>query len=341
MALRILWLKLESKKLSGTSGLAIKRIVLRHQRRTFEENLMMLLVNVLPSVTAKRGMEATATVGHAFQHYFEQNEHLNGSLLVQTRYNHSREHDVSVEDIGAFEAGGSIAALANTFPTAYWMLTYIYSHADVLQDCRDEVTNITKITNGGDGCTTHSVDMTSIKSSCPVITATLQEVLRHTAVGSTVREVMEDTLLDGYMLKKGNTLLTPANVMHTNPSVWGSDTKESDHRRFLRSPGKKMPNPVAFRAFGGGSTLCPGRHFATTEVLATATMFIARFDITPVGAWPSPDRHSAQIWTQILEPNAEFEVEVCKRKDLEAAHKWDFKLSESEIFLAMAAEDLS
>jgi cytochrome P450 len=302
---------------------------------------MLLLVNVLPSVTARAGTKARNKVAKAFYSYFSNNEHLKGSALVQARYNHSRDYGVSVEDIATFEVGGSLAVLTNTFPTAYWMLIYIYSHPDVLQECRDEVLKVSKSTDDESGYTTHSIDMTSIKASCPVITATLQEVLRHTAVGSTVREVTEDTMLDGYLLKKGRTLLTPANVLHTDTGLWGENTDNFDHRRFLKAPGKKLPNPVAFRAFGGGTTLCPGRHFATTEVLAIATMFIARFDMQPIGEWPEPDRKNAQLWTQILGTSGDFEVEVREREEFRGRHKWTFDLTESEMLFAMAAEDLA
>jgi hypothetical protein len=308
--------------------------------RDFEENLMMLLVNVVPSVTARAGIKARSTVAGAFHTYFTQNAYLKGSDLVQARYNHSRDYDVPVGDIATFEVGGSLAVLANTFPTAYWMLIYIYSHDDVLRDCRDEVSKIAKTTQNDDGSILHSIDMTTIKSSRPVITATLQEALRHTAVGATVRKVMEDTVIDDYQLKKGCTLLTPANVLHTDSDIWGPNTNTFDHRRFLKAPGKKMPVAVAFRAFDGGSTPCPGRHFATTEVLALTTMFIARFDMSAVGEWPQPDRTSAQFWTQILGPNRKFEVQVRERIEYGVGHKWTFNLTDSEILLAMAAEDL-
>jgi cytochrome P450 len=46
-------------------------------------------------------------------------------------------------------------------------------------------------------------------------------------------------------------------------------------------------HPAAFRAFGGGKTLCPGRHFATTEITALVAMLVARFDIS-AAATPSP-----------------------------------------------------
>lgn len=294
----------------------------------------------MPSITARKATKARAKLQDAFYKYFEKKEHLSGSALVQARYNHSREYEVGNKDIAAFEAGGCFATLANTFPVAYWTLAYIYSHPDVLQDCRREVESITKVTQTGDGKTLHTIDMTAIKSSCPIITATLQEVLRHTAVGSTVRYVVEDTLLDGYTLKKGNVLMTPSNVIHTDTSIWGENTDTFDHRRFLKTPGKKMPSPAAFRAFGGGATLCPGRHFATVEVLSVTTAFIARFDLTPVGSWPPPDQSGVQFWMQIIEPHKNFEVEVSERERFGDDHTWGFHLSESKILLAMAAEDL-
>ncbi|KAF2677803.1 hypothetical protein K458DRAFT_395607 [Lentithecium fluviatile CBS 122367] len=154
----------------------------------FDENLLGFVVNVLPSVTARKCTKARADLGKAFRHYFDQNEHLNGSVLVQARYNHSHEYNVSVPDIAASESA------------------YIYSHEEVLKDCRDELATITTTSTAEEGTTIHSIDMISIKSSCLDITATLQEVMRHTSVGSSVSHVTEDTMIDGYRLKKGTPL---------------------------------------------------------------------------------------------------------------------------------------
>jgi hypothetical protein len=86
--------------------------------------------------------------------------------------------------------------------------------------------------------------------------------------------------------------------------------------------------------------LCPGRHFATTEILAVATMFIARFDMKPVGSWPPPIPSSAPLWAQIVQPDLDFEVDVSVRKDLAGRSEWGFQLSESTVLLPMVAEDL-
>jgi cytochrome P450 len=224
------------------------------------------------------------------------------------------------------------------------MVHYVFSNPQVLADCRDELTGITKIMTDGHGTTTHHIDLLSIKTNCPILTSTLQEVLRHRAVGTSVREVMEDTILDGkYFLKKGCTLLIPTDVLHSDRILWGDDVAEFDHRRFLKLPGKKVPNPVAFRAFGGGTTLCPGRHFASTEIMAVAGMLIARFEITPVdGHWPNVEIKDINLWAQIVEADPNFEIDVAPREIFaQGKHRWEFGLSDSEMLFPLAAEDKS
>lgn len=63
-------------------------------------------------------------------------------------------------------------------------------------------------------------------------------------------------------------LMLPASVQHTNVSAWGEDADNFDYMRFVPKPGQKKLNRLAFRAFGGGHVLCPGRHFASTEIMA-------------------------------------------------------------------------
>lgn len=47
-----------------------------------------------------------------------------------------------------------------------------------------------------------------------------------------------------------------------------------------RSPTPITHHPAAFRAFGGGKTLCPGRHFASTSIQAFVALLVTQFDIS-------------------------------------------------------------
>ncbi|KAI4114384.1 MAG: hypothetical protein LQ338_008016, partial [Usnochroma carphineum] len=71
-------------------------------------------------------------------------------------------------------------------------------------------------------------------------------------------------------------------------------TEETFKSKFQREA--KKPSLKAFRAFGGGTTLCPGRQFATTEILATVVTMIMRYDFIPAeGRWVAPETEKTNI----------------------------------------------
>lgn len=106
---------------------------------------------------------------------------------------------------------------------------------------------------------------------------------------------MEDHILDGtYLLKKGGTIMIPAPVHHHNTAPWGPTAPSFDHRRFL--PSEKRANSISLRGFGGGTTLCPGRHFASTEIFAFTALMVLRFDMQPVdGQWKGITTNRASL----------------------------------------------
>ena len=57
--------------------------------------------------------------------------------------------------------------------------------------------------------------------------------------------------------------------------------------------------------------MCPGRHFATTEVLAFVALMIMRLDFEPVmGKWVEPKTDKAGMAGTIAPPNLDEDVEV-------------------------------
>ena len=139
----------------------------------------------------------------------------------------------------------------------------------------------------------------------------------------------------------------PSRVIHADPENWGIDAEKFNPDRFLKeshSPEsnhstRKRPPPAAFRAFGGGTTLCPGRHFATNEVLAVTAMFALRYDLMPVkGTWSLPKTENTNMTLSIMEPDTDFEVDVFVRKGFEEG-RFACSLQESDVILAVTAED--
>ncbi|KAL8933917.1 MAG: hypothetical protein Q9216_006158 [Gyalolechia sp. 2 TL-2023] len=310
---------------------------------TLQDSIAMLLVNLFPSITARKGFQAREILSKAFQTYFEANHHETGSMLVQCRYQSLLKKNVPVPDIARYEACGSIAILVNTTPAVFWTLFYLFSQPEILRECRDEVDSIMTVVQSKEH-TRRILHISQIRQQCPILSATFQEALRLHTVGVQVRQVMQDTMLDDtYLLKKDAIVMMPSGVIHTDPSIWGSDVNQFNHKRFLKSARTqgeaKKPSPHAFRTYGGGTTLCPGRHFATTEVLAMAAMMIMRYELLPVsGEWTTPRTEKTNIVAGIMEPDNDIEVEVTARQGFEDG-EWEFKFADSDMVLAVVADD--
>lgn len=299
---------------------------------------MSILIGFLPSITARKPVAARAKVAKAFEAYYKAGGVKKASALAQMRYQSEADNNLSLEDIARYEVGGSIAILVNTAPSAFWTLFLLHSHPGLLEDVRREIDACTVTTTEG-GSTVKTIDITTLKEACPLLLSSYQEVLRYSSMGTSVREVMEDTYLDGWLLKKGAMLQMPSRIIHQDSSLWGTDVAEFNPRRFLPEEKQNRPRDACFRAFGGGKTLCPGRHFATNEVLAVVAVFIARLDMKPVGGvWKSPTTANTNVAAVLMEPDYDIEVEIRTRQGFEG-FKWAIKLDKSEKVFAMVTED--
>lgn len=308
--------------------------------REFESGLMSILVGILPSITARKPIAARTKVAKAFEAYYKAGGVQKASALAQRRYQAEFDNNVPLEDIARFEVGGSIAVLVNTAPAAFWTLLLLYSHPDLLSDIRREIDACTETTTE-DGSSLKTIDISTLKEACPLLLSAYQEVLRYRSMGTSVREVMEDTYLGQWLLKKGAMLQMPSRIVHQDASLWGGDVDEFNPRRFLPEEKQNRPRDVCFRAFGGGKTLCPGRHFATNEILAVVAVFVARLDMKPVdgGDWKLPTSLATNVAAVIMEPDDDIDVEIKTREGFEDV-RWAITLDKSEKIFAMVTEDV-
>ncbi|KAI4858653.1 putative cytochrome P450 [Hypoxylon rubiginosum] len=300
----------------------------------FEAGLMQIIVGFLPSITARKPVAARAKVVRAFEEYYNAGGIDEASAYARNRHEVEVNNKFPAEDMARSSVGGTIALLVNTVPAVFWVLLHLHAYPGLLEQIRDEV----------DACThtdgmTKTIDMASLKEQCPLLLSAYQEVLRYRAMGASVREVMEDTQLGGFLLKKGAMLQMPSRVIHTDESLWGST--EYNPRRFLESEKKKgRPRDVCFRAFGGGKTLCPGRHFATNEILAVVALWIARFDTRPVsGEWTMPTTAKTNVAAAVMGPDEDVQVEIATRKGMDGV-QWAVKLEASDKTFAIVTEDV-
>jgi cytochrome P450 len=304
----------------------------------FEKGIMSILIGVLPSLTARKATAARDKVAKAFLRYYQSDALEMASAYAKNRYHAEVKNKITLEDMGRFEVGGSLAVLVNTVPASFWTLVLFYSHPGLLVKLRKEVDACTN-TKTVDGATVKVLDIATLKANCPLLLSAYQEVLRYRSMGVSVREVVEDTYLDQWLLKKGAILQMPSRVIHQDASLWGESVGEFNPRRFLAEEKGNRPSDVCFRAFGGGKTLCPGRHFATNEVLAVVALFISRFEMKPVeGGWKLPTTGKTNAAAVIMGPDNDIEVEITARDGFGNV-KWAVNLEKSDSVFAMVTED--
>ncbi|RYP39039.1 hypothetical protein DL767_002366 [Monosporascus sp. MG133] len=289
----------------------------------FVEGLPILVGGVFPGIFARKSVEGRECLVQAFLRYFQDDHYVTeGSGAVLARMKHNTAAGMPLTDTARGEVGACMALLNNTIPGVFWLIYHIYSDPVVLRDLRHELlANAVRI-DGISG--THTIDIARVRSACAVLQSTMQEVFRFRGIGTgMVRSVLEDQTLDGqYLLKKGSLLFAPNNVQHFNPELWGPNCDQFDHRRFLRSAGGSTvsKSPSALRIFGGGATYCPGRHFASGQLLVFAAMVALRADIRPVkglewGDIKAEKSFGLGIATGFLMPDNELEVEISSTGD--------------------------
>lgn len=295
--------------------------------RKFEQKIPLLSLGILPKWIAKEGLEARESLVKAFDNYLAADGQYQASGYIQQRIGFFFQEGIPAKDVSRFEVGGLIALNSNTIPMAFWLVYHIFSDANVLEDCRGEVSQAVQ-KHQDDTCT---INLDWIKNSCPILHSTFSEVFRAHGIGLVPRRALEDHLLDDrYLLKKGGTVFIPYRVQHHDPSNWGDNESEFYHKRFLKHAGAKRHNPAALRGFGNGAHLCPGRHFASTEILLFTTMMILRFDASPVeGQWSQiPVERSSQA-ASLDQPDHDLEVELRPRTDV-GQQQWTVDFSGSD-----------
>lgn len=299
--------------------------------RDFDHDLNILILNILPSISAPKGDHARSVLASAFQEYFENHDQGRSqcSAMIKARYSASVKHGISFQDQGRLEVGTLLGILVNTIPSAFYMICHIYSDEALLRDirCELELICVTKTPDQR----SWTLDVLAMREKSVLLHATFQELLRVHAMGAGSRYVREDVMLnDEYLLKKGMVVQMPMAVMHSDPRIWGIDVNDFRPSRFSKqteSMRERKSKSAAYRPFGGGASLCPGPHFVTLEVMALTALMVLRLDITPLsGQWCIPAQKQESLATNVFPPESDVRVKVKRREGFEDVD-WHFKMA--------------
>jgi cytochrome P450 len=225
----------------------------------FDHGLGFLLVNVMPSVTAPKAYRGRERLAKALEKYLRAGHHKSASPLIQQRVEISIKHGWKIDQLARAELSFLFAGIVNTAITSFWVILYIVARPHLLHEIRAEI--LAAFGSAMSGVAPQTVDAEKIRNECPIFMSIFRETLRVGSENSSTRIVMADTMLaDQYFLKKDSVLQVVGGAMHVDQRIWGPDAGSFDPYRFMEENVKKRDkiHPAAYRAFGGGATLCPG-----------------------------------------------------------------------------------
>jgi len=317
--------------------------------RMFEAGFLGFALMPLSRFLSPKLYRAREVVAAALLKYVRDRGYETASGMVRKRWEHHHGlFGFTQEDFARGELGNAFATMGNSTPCALWVVYHVFRDPKVLGDVRREVQALVKEEEevDGDGASVSTIDLANVKTACPILLSTFQEVLRYRAVNVGPRVLLDDATLDGgrILLKKGNMLMMPASVQHADVAAWGDDASEFDHTRFVPrkpgEPGYRKINRTAFRAFGGGHVLCPGRHFASTEIMALAALLALQFDIVPVRkdkGWEEPayDKSPPQGTFPLIDEDIEVEL-----RPRDPKRKWKVTFTGSDDAMPIVSEDI-
>ena len=318
------------------------------------------MMNVAPAIIASKAHRARSAMNTAFQKYYAEGGQEKTSGLITARYDILTAGGFTPDDskfwntfhlsfvlldieanspfscfvVGSFDAGMMLAASMNSNPAVFWLLSYIYSDPELLSDIRKEASSAVSVSGSK-----AKLDLSQLLKRCPILTSCMQEMLRILDAFIGTRVVMEDTLLnDQYLLRKDGIIQLVCGPMHLSSSIWGSDSHAFDPRRFLKSnqdnlsKDSRKAQKSGYNPFGGGATLCPGRHFVTMEILGVLATIVVGYDITMQDGSPlkvlKPQKQAFAV--QVKHVDGDLGVNI-KRRDGWEGLEWIYDTGVGEV----------
>ncbi|KAF2276822.1 cytochrome P450 [Westerdykella ornata] len=321
---------------------------------TYEAGMMKILLSPWPWMTARRAWKARERVNAGFTEYVERRGYEQGaSAMIRQRVGMNLRYGLGEDVAARSELIMLFAVLGNAVPGTFWTVVNLYGRPELLRRVREEVEMNAVVEeeeeDGGEGeggKKRRLIDVARLKSHCPLLVSATRESLRRISNMSSVRLVTRSHTISApgsnqpsYLLQKGTVVQIASGVMHHDEQIWGKDAEDFVAERFINAPSATLGQPKkgesedkttatasitslppsvapsAYRVFGGGSSLCPGRHFAMSEIVAFVALCVCMFDMEGEegGVVEVPERDDRRVPLSVMKPVRDVRVRMRRR----------------------------
>lgn len=316
----------------------------------WEAGLIPYMVGILPGIFARKATRGIDACVNRLKQYIEADGFKDAHKILRDRHElHHNNGLTDTDELARLAVSISFGFVVNASVTTFWVLDQVFSRPALLAKIREEI-HANALTGHG------LLSVEKLRTSCPRLLSVFRETMRLFMPAISARFVAEDIIIaDTWLLRKGAVVQLAGNVIHFDPEIWGPDCDTFNPDRFLYSPNGSKSNPdgtvsegkahyvhpSAFRSFGGGSSLCPGklsqgisrvrlltepgRHFANMEVLGLAAVMIMGFDMEPTNntTW-NPSANTKRMPIVVPRPTKQLDVKIQVRKEFEGV-TWEMK----------------
>ncbi|POS78972.1 hypothetical protein DHEL01_v202630 [Diaporthe helianthi] len=269
---------------------------------TFNDHIPLVTAN-LAWLFAPKAHKARNDNRERYGAYYRAGGVENASDFVKERTRILIESGAPPMEAAAINTGFDVALLSNYAGIAFWTVFNVISRPGLLEAARQEAEKAV-VRGGEDG--DYTLDVSVLRTSCPLLVSVLQETQRLKMLHANIREVISDTNISAggkdYRLKKGNYVQLHVPPILRSKELWGENADTYDPRRFIKKdepygaesvlPPNQLP-PMAFPVWGVAPHVCPARYYASTGVLVLVALIILKLDFSPAGgegpadpAWP-------------------------------------------------------
>lgn len=220
-----------------------------------------------------------------------------GSPLIRQLVRWGLDKKLDIDTIAGFCGIQVSNQNTNSVPASIWSVIDVLMSPDpeLLKNVRREAeAAITVDEKTGK----RSYDIQKLVTS-PWLQAVYLEVLRMRTNFSITRDAIRDTEIDGIPIPKGSLVQAPIPIAHYS-NVWEAEGYPASefwphrHVKTVEAVDEKGNTVTKTECtlgnrsgywfpYGGGHSMCPGRHFAKQEIIATLAYFVTQFDIEVVG----------------------------------------------------------
>ncbi|XP_039525249.1 5-beta-cholestane-3-alpha,7-alpha-diol 12-alpha-hydroxylase-like [Pimephales promelas] len=185
------------------------------------------------------------------------------------------------------------ASQGNTGPAAFWLLLYLMKHPEAMNSVKNEVERVLRETGQEVKQGGQLIDLTrDMLLKTPILDSAVEETLRLTAAPVLTRAVMQDMTINmangqEYKIREGDRVaIFPYTAVQVDPEVY-PDPFTFKYDRFLTTDGSKKTDfykggkklKYYNMPWGAGTTMCPGRFFATNELKQFVFLMLSYFDL--------------------------------------------------------------